>query len=310
MGSVLVRAGAFLLIIALGYVLKRVGFFKPDDYRLISKIVLNVTLPASIAVNFTDAQVSPWLLFVALLGIIHNLVLWASAFFFSCNVPWEIKKFRMMNYPGCSIGCFTLPFIQSFLGPSGVVTTCLFDAGNSLMCTGGTYAVISEMDSRQKGGSSGLGKELASIGKKLLRSVPFMTYVVMLVLAFCHLTLPSPVLTFGGILADANAFLSMFMIGMMFEIRLKPDKLKEMARLLVWRYLISAALALCFYFLAPFSAEVRQTLVLVAFSPLSTLALVFTDRLGCDTELASAANSVSILVSLTVMTALVTFFAI
>ena len=137
-----------------------------------------------------------------------------------------------------------------------------------------------------------------------------MTYVVMLILSFAGLELPGPVLTFGGIIADANAFLSMFMIGMMFEIRLKPEKLREMVRLLAWRYALAAALALCFYFLLPFEEEVRQTLAIVSFSPLSTLALVFTDRLDCDTELASATNSVTILISLAVMTGLVTLFAV
>ena len=310
MEGVLIRAGSFLLIIVLGYVLKRARFFKPDDYRLVSKIILNVTLPASIAINFSGTKVSPWLLFIAFLGIGHNLILWASAFFFSRRASWDTKKFRMINYPGCSIGCFTLPFIQSFLGPSGVVATCLFDAGNSILCTGGTYAVVSEMDSRRKGEASDLSGELKSIGKKLLRSVPLMTYVVMLILSFAGLELPGPVLTFGGIIADANAFLSMFMIGMMFEIRLKPEKLREMVRLLAWRYALAAALALCFYFLLPFEEEVRQTLAIVSFSPLSTLALVFTDRLDCDTELASATNSVTILISLAVMTGLVTLFAV
>ena len=30
----------------------------------------------------------------------------------------------MINFSGYNIGCFTLPFIQSFIGPAGVVATC------------------------------------------------------------------------------------------------------------------------------------------------------------------------------------------
>ena len=42
----------------------------------------------------------------------------------------------------------------------------------------------------------------------------------------------------------------------------------------------------------------------------SVAALAYTDKVGSDTELASACNSCSIIVSLVVMTALVTLFAI
>ncbi|QNM06704.1 AEC family transporter [Qiania dongpingensis] len=312
MADIFIRAGSFILIIALGYFLKRIGFFKKEDYRLISKIVLNVTLPAAVIVNFTSTDVPPYLLSAVLLGVLGNLVMLGAARIFSGGAPWKIQMFRMLNYSGYSIGCFTLPFIQSFLGPAGVVTTCLFDAGNSVMCSGSTYAIVSEMDSkRQEGGIKiSVGRQLKDIGMKVVRSVPLMTYVVMLILSLFHLSLPSPAITLAGIIGSANSFLAMFMIGMMFEIRLVPDKLREMARLLIFRYGISILVAVCFYFLLPLPLEIRQTLVLIVFSPLSALALVYTDRLGCDTELASACNSCTIVISLVVMTALVMVFAV
>ena len=306
MTDIFVRAGSFLLIIVLGYVLKRVGFFGKDDHRLVSKIVLNVTLPATIIVNFSSTEVEPWLLLMFALGLFGNLVLLAAAMAFGKGADWSTRKLRMLNYPGYSIGCFTLPFVQNFLGASGVVATCLFDAGNSMMCTGTTYAIVAEMDSRRGSGKSvSLGKKVKEIGKRLVRSTPLLTYAVMLLLSLCHLKLPAPVLTFTGIAANANPFLSMFMIGMMFEIRLAPEKLKEMVRLFACRYGISVLVALCFYFLLPFPVQIRQALTLAAFSPLSVAALAYTDKVGSDTELASACNSCSIIVSLVVMTALV-----
>ena len=49
---------------------------------------------------------------------------------------------------------------------------------------------------------------------------------------------------------------------------------------------------------------VRQTLCIVCFAPLSSLAPIYTDRCHSDTALASFTNSVSIAVSLIVMLAL------
>ena len=64
---------------------------------------------------------------------------------------------------------------------------------------------------------------------------------------------------------------------------------------------VSAALV---FFCTPFELVVRQTLCIVCFAPLSSLAPIYTDRCHGDTALASFTNSVSIAVSLVIMLAL------
>ena len=44
MNDILYRAAAYLLIIALGVFLKKVGFFHEQDFRTLAKILLNITL--------------------------------------------------------------------------------------------------------------------------------------------------------------------------------------------------------------------------------------------------------------------------
>ncbi len=41
------KAGSFIAIIILGYVLRRRGFFKEEDFYVLSRIVLKITLPAA-----------------------------------------------------------------------------------------------------------------------------------------------------------------------------------------------------------------------------------------------------------------------
>ena len=74
------------------------------------------------------------------------------------------------------------------------------------------------------------------------------------------------------------------------------------------RYAIAAVFALACYFLTPFSLIIRQTLVVLCFAPLSSLAPIYTDRCRSDTALASFTNSVSIAVSLVAMLALSMIF--
>ena len=45
MGEVLVKSGTLVFLIVLGYVLKCVGLFKTEDSKLLSKIMIYVTLP-------------------------------------------------------------------------------------------------------------------------------------------------------------------------------------------------------------------------------------------------------------------------
>lgn len=312
MFEILTKAVSFVLIIVLGYVLKNRGYFKKDDYRLITKIVLNVTLPAAIIVNFSSTEVQASMLFIVVLGFAGNLVMIGTARVGSKKESMDMQRFRIINYSAYSIGCFSLPFIQNFLGPVGVVATSMFDAGNSIMCCGGTYALAAEMG-RQKESGSKRQRIMTQIGHILrtsLRSVPLLTSVIMLILAALHIKTPAPVLTMAGIIGNANAFLATFMIGMMFELHLVAEEKKEMVRLLLFRNITSAVIASVFYFLLPFSEEIRQTLALLAFSPMSASSLIFTDKLKCNTELASACNSLSIVVSLVIMTALVLAFSV
>ena len=51
--SVLERAGCFVAVILMGYLLRRVHFFEKEDFKVISKIVIRITLTASIVVNFS-----------------------------------------------------------------------------------------------------------------------------------------------------------------------------------------------------------------------------------------------------------------
>jgi len=61
---------------------------------------------------------------------------------------------------------------------------------------------------------------------------------------------------------------------------------------------VAALIAAGCYFLLPFSLEVRKTLVILPFSPIASAAPAFTKDLGGDTGLASAVNSISIVISI------------
>ncbi len=293
---VLMKAVAFVAIIAIGYTLKRAGFFHAHDFFLLSRMVLKITLPAAIVSNFSKISMDASMLILCGMGLLCNVFTLAVGYAVSAGKPKDKKIFAMLNLSGYNIGCFTMPFVQNFLGPLGVAATSLFDAGNAVMCTGMNYTVASMVYGEGEKPSPG------RIARSLLASIPFDAYVLMTCLTLANIRLPGMFVALADTIGGANAFLAMLMIGVGFEIRADREKIKTMAELLSIRFAIGIGLALGFYFLAPLPLEVRQAVSICAVGPVGSVAPAFVGRLNGDVELASAVNSLSILMGVVTTT--------
>ena len=289
--DILIRAGSFVAVILLGYFLKKIGFFKQEDFTILSRITIRITLPAAIITSFAGKQIDMALLSLVLLAIGCGLLYMAMGFFLNRKKSREERAFAILNLPGYNIGTFVIPFAQSFLGPMGVVATSLFDTGNAVICLGGAFSVASMV-------KDGSGFSVKRIGNALVRSVPFVTYVLMLLLNLVHLPVPGFVLSCAGIIANANAFMAMLMIGVGFKLEGDRSQIRTIVRMLSIRYGVAAVLALIFYFVLPFELEIRQALVILAFSPIGSAVPGFTGEMKGDVGLSSALNSLAIVISI------------
>ena len=289
--DILIRAGSFVAVILLGYFLKKIGFFKQEDFTILSRITIRITLPAAIITSFAGKQIDMALLSLVLLAIGCGLLYMAMGFFLNRKKTREERAFAILNLPGYNIGTFVIPFAQSFLGPMGVVATSLFDTGNAVICLGGAFSVASMV-------KDGSGFSVKRIGKALARSVPFVTYVLMLLLNLVHLPVPGFILSCAGIIANANAFMAMLMIGVGFKLEGDRSQIRTIVRMLSIRYGIATVLALIFYFVLPFELEIRQALVILAFSPIGSAVPGFTGEMKGDVGLSSALNSLAIVISI------------
>ena len=291
MAAIISKAGCFVAIILLGYTLRRLGVFMQSDFKILATIVLKITLPASIVYNYAGKQIDPSMLLLSLLGLGLGLGYIAMGFLLGIGKGKEKRAFSMQNVSGYNIGNFTLPFAQSFLGSAGVITTSLFDTGNAFICLGTTYSLAAMVQSGQR-------FSFKRILRDLSRSVPFVTYIIMAVLALIHISLPQPVVEFAGILGNANAPMAMLMLGVGFKISGDRSQIAEIVKILSVRYIYALVAALVCFFVLPLDLEARQTLAILVFSPISSSSPAFTEELGGDAGLASAINSISIIISL------------
>lgn len=297
---VLSKAIAFVLIILIGYICKRRGVFAPTDYQLVSKIVLNITLPCAVISSFAHFQLDLSLLAAVALGLSGNCVMIFIALLLTRRETLAAKIFYIFSLAGYNIGCFTLPFAQAFLTPFAVVALCMFDVGNSIMCTGMTYALTASCIGYADGHKDRFS--MKSIAEKLLHSAPFVVYISMLILSLVGVQFPKSVYTFTDIVGAANPFLSMLMIGMMFEIKLDKQAMGYVKELFSVRYLISLACAGAFIYFAPFKQEVNYVIALAFMAPCTIIGPIFVEKLGGNVQLASLFNSMTIITSVILFT--------
>lgn len=289
--NILIKAGCYIAIIILGIFLQRIGFFKESDFSILSKIVIRVTLPAALIVNAATRAFSPDLLVLSLLGLGGGILYMAAGWLVSRHADKEQQAFDILNHAGYNIGVFVIPFTQSFLGATGVMIASIFDVGNAFICLGGAYGVASAV-------KDGKGFDIRQVLKALAVSVPFLVHIGTVLMNLLHIPFPAPVVECAGIIANANAFLAMLMIGVGFKLSLEKSKLNRIFRALLIRYSIAAVLALCYWFLLPFDRLIRLTLVILAVSPIGSAVPGFTDDLGGDVGLSCNITSLTILISI------------
>lgn len=291
--EILTRAGSFISIIVLGYVLKKIGFFKQEDFTILSRITIRITLPATIITSFAGKQIDTAMLSLTFLAIGCGLIYVAIGYLINRKSSKEQQAFDMLNLPGYNIGTFVIPFAQSFLGPLGVIAVSLFDTGNAVICLGGAFSLACMV-------KDGTGFSVKRIGLALAKSVPFVFYVAMLTLNLLKIRLPEIVLSTAGIIGNANAFMAMLMIGVGFKLEGNKSQLRTIVRLLSIRYGVATILALIFYFVLPFDLQVRQALVILVYSPIGSAVPGFTGEMKGDVGLSSALNSIAMVISITI----------
>ena len=297
--DILTRAGCFVAIILLGYTLRRTGVFGPETFGVLSKVVMKITLPAALISSAAGKPIDVSMLTIALLGLAGGILYMLLGWLMSRKGSRSEKAFCIQNVPGYNIGTFALPFTQSFLGPVGVLTTSIFDLGNAVICFGGSYCIAQSV---KDGGKADFRRILRTAST----SLPFLTHIMMVILNLNSLTLPGPVLELAEIMGGGNACLAMLMIGSGMKISADRSKVGTMVKILSARFGIAAILALCYYYLLPFSLEIRQTLVILAFAPIGSTVPVFTAELKEDVGLSSTINSIAIVISIVIIVTLLT----
>lgn len=300
MTNILWNSLGLFLIVCLGYLTKRFNVLSKADGTTLSMIIINITLPGAIIVNLARLDIASNLLLLILAGIVMNVVMIGLGAIFSKKQQTVERELLMYSASGYNIGNFALPFLQSFL-PQAIPALSIFDIGNSIMLAGGSTVMIEAVS-----GSSKKIPSIFQIGKRLARSVPFLCYLIMLFLRSFSIEIPLRLVTMIQPIANANTFLSMFMIGLFLELRLPRSDMVLVVRTLAVKYIFGGIVAL-FIALLPLPSIIKIVLCLVSLGPLTTFGVVNSVQAGARPEVVGFTSSISFLISLPLMTAILLF---
>lgn len=298
MEAVLIRAGGFMLLIVLGFVLKRIGLFNARDGAALSKVITKITLPAALFSNFNSLSFDYNYLVAYIVGFATNVIVIILVILFTKKTQPAKRGFLIINCSGYNVALCTIPFLQSFFPPEALAAVCMFDASNAIMVFGITFSIALFFS---KGG--GNFNPMSSI-RTLFSSVPFVTYMVMFVLLFLKIRVPDGVFSVVNMAGQANPFLAMILIGILFEPKVQKDEMRDMMQVFSVRMAAAISFGLIIYFFAPLPLLFKQVLVLVVFSPILSIAPIYTEQVGYNKSVAAVINSIMLPFALVCMTIL------
>lgn len=280
-----------VMIIVLGFIIKRLGWLGEEEGDSISRLIFNVTLPCLIIYSFHDLTIDASLFLLVLSGMLYGFILMGFGYLFFGRKKAKMKGMLLMMMPGLNIGLFAYPLVEGLFGSVGIRYFGMLDVGNALITFGMCYIIGSFYSGQNE------LFDASSIFKKLTRSVPLMTYIIVFLLAVMKINFPSVVIDAAEVISRANMPLSLLVLGMFIHIQMAHSERRELSQFLMARFGVGLVVGLLCYFLLPVSQMVKLTLLIGSILPLPLSHLPYAVEFDYSRRFVGTTSSLSLVTS-------------
>lgn len=283
-----------LAIIALGYVLKRARVVDENGGgRAMARMIFYVTLPAVILRALTtvtiDVDMAMMPLFMPLFAAITIPV---ALLVHRKEAARPDRGLFLMMSLGFNVGNFGFPLIRGIFGDEGIKYAAMFDVGNALVIFCICYIIAVYYSARD-----GQRVRPLLVLRKVVTSPPLVAYGVGLLLNVSGLGLPFLVADIVEVIAQANHFVTYFVLGVYLNFNIEMRYWKAMCKVLATRYSIGIGLGVACYLLLP-ASEIARTVLLVCFMlPVGMALLVYVVEYGYNERFAGMLSNLNIVIS-------------
>ncbi|WP_078543315.1 AEC family transporter [Litchfieldia alkalitelluris] len=280
-----------VMIIALGYLLKRCNIIKEQDGEGLSRIIFNLTLPALIIVTFNDLKIDISLILLIFSGFIYGIFSAVLGLLVFRNEPRKTKGMMAMLVPGFNIGLFAYPLVEGIWGKEGIKYFGMFDVGNAFIVFGVSYLIGSYYSAEN------VKLDMKSISTKMVKSIPFMTYIIVFVLNLIGVHLPTFFLETSEIISLANMPLALLLLGIYLNFTFDRGNSKLILKFLAIRYGVGLTLGILLFMILPFENMFKYTLLIGFILPTSVSVLPYSVEFDYNRKFVGTISNLTILIS-------------
>ncbi len=287
-----------VIIIGIGYLLKQIGVLREKDGEVISRIIFKLTLPALVVVTFDSVEIQTNLILLPIIVLVYGIIVSLLGLVIFKNEEKELKGTFLMMSSGFNVGLFAFPLVFALWGIDGLSYFSMFDVGTSFIVFGVSYILGSYFS------KEGLSLKPIEIVKKLVKSVPLMTYIFASILNLNHIKLPEMVIDVASTISGANIPLSLLLLGLYLNFRFEKQFVKPLLKFLTFRYGVGLLVGLTLFFLLPFEEMFRYTILIGLLLPVAASAIPFAVEFKYSNEnirLIATATNITIMVSIVLL---------
>lgn len=287
------------LFFTLGYLFKRYFSYHENTGQILTRIILNVTLPATIILSTSNTKNISQSLYLPFIAIIIQLAMFIVFYTLAGKLKLpETTESVFVTVPLISNTLlFLAPFFYLAYGDQGLTRVILYDIGNAIMIYFIAQGIfIFNQHSRFN---------YAGSVKAVLTSAPLWAFFIGLLLTALDVAIPEFLLKPLGVLKEVNVFFPMFVLG--FYFRPTFDRIKFVLFTVFFRMFLGLPLGLAISFLFSNPLD-KLTVIMASCAPIGMMSLIFSAEYKKDTFFASSIVSYSMILGLILCSFLDYFF--
>jgi hypothetical protein len=285
-----------LLLIAVGYLIKKLGVVSRDDGRILNRLVLYLTLPMMNLKAVMNTTLEWHLLLLPLILLVVGAAMCLFGAFPARWLNLSRRDAGTFMVASCGfMGVLLYPFIEAVYGDPGIQATAICDLGNAIAIFGVGYYISFRY------AVDGQFKAIEAV-KKVLLFFPIHAFVLGFVLNVSRVPLRGLPADLVNALASINSPLMLLGLGIYLELDISRQERKVVAVNMIYRYVVGGLLAGLVLWLLPYRGPLRAVMFLFPLMPAALSSLLYSVEQGLNPRLAAMLISASMLISLVILT--------
>ncbi len=237
------------------------------------------------------------MLMMPVISLLYAFIPLSAAFLIFRKSSREERGTSFITVAGFNVGLFSFPLIEGLFGQKGLKLMAMFDFGNAFVIFGMVYLLGYQFSHTRNNKKLTVGNSV----KLLATSVPFMGYILAIILNISHTAPFGFVSDILDILARSNMALSLLTLGLTLSFRFDRKHWAFIVRIIGIRYLAGIISGFSLYLLLPYSQLIKTILLFGLTLPVGLSSIPFSVEFGYDTEITGTINNITIILSFLVM---------